>query len=414
MGTSTDPPGPSPAPFRQDIPSLEGEIYMQTFAAPGAPRQNPITLVRGEGMRVWDDQGHEYLDFLGGIAVNVLGHCPPVLVKAIQEQVATLIHTSNLYYTVPQLELGKLLLDHSVLDKVFFTNSGAEANEAAIKLARKWGRLHRNGAYEVITALNSFHGRTLATVAATGNRHYQEPFDPMPAGFTHVPFNDLEAMRAAVTDRTAAIMLEPILGEAGVIPATRDYLQGVRRLCDEQGLLLILDEVQSGMGRTGTLWAYEGYGVEPDIMTLAKGLAGGLPIGACLAKEHAAVFVPGDHGSTFAGNPLVCAAGRAVLQEILDQDLAGNARTMGGRIAAGLRELQSEADAGIKEVRAAGLWTGVEFETEKATDVLNRCREAGVLVNKTSGSAIRLAPPLIVTAEDCDQFLDVFGRCVTP
>ncbi|MDQ3702690.1 MAG: acetylornithine transaminase [Chloroflexota bacterium] len=387
---------------------------MQTFATPSVPRQNPITLVRGEGMRVWDDQGREYLDFLGGIAVNVLGHCPPVLVKAVQEQVATLIHTSNLYYTVPQLELGKLLIVHSVLDKVFFTNSGAEANEAAIKLARKWGKQHRNGAFGIITTLNSFHGRTLATVAATGNRHYQEPFDPMPAGFSHVPFNDLEAMRAAVTDQTAAIMLEPILGEAGVVPATQEYLQGVRRLCDEQGLLLILDEVQSGMGRTGTLWAYEGYGVEPDIMTLAKGLAGGLPIGACLAKERAAVFVPGDHGSTFAGNPLVCAAGRAVLQEVLDRDLPANARTMGGRLTAGLQELQSEADAEIKEVRAAGLWTGIEFSTEKATDVLNRCREAGVLVNKTSATAIRIAPPLIVTADDCDQFLDVFGRAVNP
>lgn len=408
MTTTSSPAGPPP----QDYRSLESEVYMQTFATPSAPRQNPITLVRGEGMRVWDDQGREYLDFLGGIAVNVLGYCPPVLVKAVQEQVATLIHTSNLYYTVPQLELGKLLIDHSVLDKVFFTNSGAEANEAAIKLARKWGKQHRNGAFGIITALDSFHGRTLATVAATGNRHYQEPFDPMPAGFSHVPFNDLEAMRAAVTDQTAAIMLEPILGEAGVIPATPEYLQGVRRLCDEQGLLLILDEVQSGMGRTGTLWAYEGYGVEPDIMTLAKGLAGGLPIGACLAKKRAAVFVPGDHGSTFAGNPLVCAAGRAVLQEILDRDLAANARTMGARLTAGLHELQSEADAEIKEVRAAGLWTGIEFGTEKATDVLNRCREAGVLVNKTSATTIRIAPPLIVTADECDQFLDVFGRAV--
>ena len=392
----------------QDIPAQESAVYMHTFS----PRQNPITLVRGEGVRVWDDQGREYLDFLAGIAVNVLGHCPPVLVKTVQEQVATLIHTSNLYYTAPQVELARLLVDHSVLDRVFFANSGAEANECAIKLARKWGKLKRDGAYEIITTWNSFHGRTLATVAATGNRHYQEPFEPMPDGFKHVAYNDLEALRAAVSEKTVAIMLEPVLGEAGVYPATREYLEGVRRLCDEQGLLLILDEVQSGMGRTGTLWAYEGYGVEPDVMTLAKGLAGGLPIGACLCKEDADVFVPGDHGSTFAGNPLVCAAGAAVLKEVLARDLSGNARRMGERITAGLRELQSERDAGISEVRAAGLWTGIEFDSEKATDVLNRCRENGVLVNKTSNTTIRLAPPLIVTEADCDQFLDAFGRSI--
>ncbi|MGH2370093.1 MAG: aspartate aminotransferase family protein, partial [Chloroflexota bacterium] len=379
------------SPTTQDIQALERQVYMPTFA----PRQNPITVVRGEGVKVWDDQGNEYLDFLAGIAVNVLGHSPPVLVKTIQEQVATLIHTTNLYYTVPQLELAQLLVDHSALDKVFFTNSGAEANECAIKLARKWGKLHKDGAYEIISTDNSFHGRTLATLAATGNRHYQEPFDPMPVGFKQVPFNDLDAMRGAVTQNTVAILLEPVQGEAGVFPATREYLQGVRALCDEQGLLLILDEVQSGMGRTGTLWAYEGYGVEPDVMTLAKGLAGGLPIGACLAKEAASVFEPGDHGSTFAGNPLVCAAGRAVLQEVIDRDLPAHAQAMGRRVTAGLRELQSERDAGIREIRTAGLWTGIEFHEDKATDVLTRCREGGVLVNKTSNNTIRIAPPLI-------------------
>jgi acetylornithine/N-succinyldiaminopimelate aminotransferase len=391
-----------------DVPALESAVYMHTFS----PRQNPITLVRGEGVRVWDDQGREYLDFLAGIAVNVLGHCPPAVVKTVQEQVATLIHTSNLYYSVPQVELAQLLVQHSVLDRVFFANSGAEANECAIKLARKWGKLNRNGAYEIITTWQSFHGRTLATIAATGNRHYQEPFDPMPDGFRHVPFNDLPALREAVSEKTVAIMLEPVLGESGVYPASREYLQGVRRLCDEQGLLLILDEIQSGVGRTGTLWAYEGYGVEPDMMTLAKGLAGGLPIGACLCKEAVDVFAPGDHGSTFAGNPLVCAAGKTVMQEVLRLDLPGNARRMGERIAAGLRELQAEQDAGITEVRSAGRWTGIEFSSEKATDVLNRCREHGVLVNKTSNTTIRLAPPLIVTEADCDQFLDAFGRSI--
>jgi acetylornithine/N-succinyldiaminopimelate aminotransferase len=391
-----------------DVPALESAVYMHTFS----PRQNPITLVRGEGVRVWDDQGREYLDFLAGIAVNVLGHCPPAVVKTVQEQVATLIHTSNLYYSVPQVQLAQLLVQHSVLDRVFFANSGAEANECAIKLARKWGKLNRKGAYEIISTWQSFHGRTLATIAATGNRHYQEPFDPMPDGFRHVPFNDLQALREAVTDKTVAVMLEPVLGESGIYPATREYLQGVRQLCDEQGLLLILDEIQSGVGRTGTLWAYEGYGVEPDIMTLAKGLAGGLPIGACLCKDAVDVFTPGDHGSTFAGNPLVCAAGKTVMEEVLRLDLPGNARRMGERIAAGLRELQAEQDAGITEVRSAGLWTGIEFSSEKATDVLNRCREHGVLVNKTSNTTIRLAPPLIVTESDCDEFLDAFGRSI--
>ena len=391
-----------------DVPALESAVYMHTFS----PRQNPITLVRGEGVRVWDDQGREYLDFLAGIAVNVLGHCPPAVVKTVQEQVATLIHTSNLYYSVPQVQLAQLLVQHSALDRVFFANSGAEANECAIKLARKWGKLNRKGAYEIISTWQSFHGRTLATIAATGNRHYQEPFDPMPDGFRHVPFNDLQALREAVTDKTVAIMLEPVLGESGIYPATREYLQGVRQLCDEQGLLLILDEIQSGVGRTGTLWAYEGYGVEPDIMTLAKGLAGGLPIGACLCKDAVDVFTPGDHGSTFAGNPLVCAAGKTVMEEVLRLDLPGNARRMGERITAGLRELQAERDAGITEVRSAGLWTGIEFSSEKATDVLDRCREHGVLVNKTSNTTIRLAPPLIVTEADCDEFLDAFGRSI--
>ncbi|CAA9294656.1 MAG: Acetylornithine aminotransferase [uncultured Chloroflexi bacterium] len=404
MTTATS---PAPAAAGADTKALEQQLYMRTFA------RQPITLVRGAGVRVWDDEGKEYLDFLAGIAVNVLGHCPPVLVKTVQEQVATLIHTTNLYYTTPQMDLAQLLVQHSVLDRVFYANSGAEANEAAIKLARKWGKRHKNGAYEIITTWNSFHGRTLATVAATGNRHYQEPFDPMPAGFKHVAFNDLEAMREAVTDQTVAILLEPVQGESGVHAATKDYLQGVRKLCDERNVLFMLDEVQSGMGRTGTLWAYEQYGVEPYVMTLAKGLAGGLPIGACLAKEHAAVFEPGDHGSTFAGNPLVCAAGYAVLKEILDKDLAGNAERMGQRIVAGLEELQKESDSGITEIRSAGLWVGIEFGTEKATDILNRCRENGLLVNKTSNTAIRLAPPLILTEADVDQFLDIFGRAVS-
>jgi predicted acetylornithine/succinylornithine family transaminase len=405
MTTSAAAPGPDLA--GQDVQALESALYMRTFA------RQPVTLVRGEGTRVWDSNGKEYLDFIAGIAVNILGHCPPALVRAVQAQVATLIHTTNLYYTAPQLELAQLLVERSALDRVFFANSGAEANECAIKLARKWGKQHRNGAFEIISTLGSFHGRTLATLAATGNRHYQEAFDPMPEGFRHVPFNDLGALRAAVGERTVAILLEPVQGESGVYPATPEYLQGARRLCDEQGLLLILDEVQSGMGRTGTLWAYEQYGVEPDIMTLAKGLAGGLPIGACLAKERAAVFQPGDHGSTFAGGPLICAAGAAVLKEVLEQDLPGQVRRMEAHLLRGLQELKAERDANITEIRAKGLWMGIEFGAEKATDVLDRCREDGLLVNKTSNTTIRIAPPLTVTVEECDRFLDIFGRAVS-
>ncbi len=392
---------------RFDAQAAERELYMRTFA------RQPITLVRGEGVRVWDDTGREYLDFLAGVAVNALGHCAPAIVEAITRQASTLIHTSNIYHTVPQLELARLLIDHSCMDRIFYANSGAEANECAIKLARKWGRLHRDGAYEVITALGSFHGRTLATLAATGNRHYQEAFDPMPDGFRHVPFNDLEAMRDAISPKTAAIMLEPVLGEGGIFPATPEYLHGVRRLCDDNGILLILDEVQSGIGRTGHLWGYEAYGVEPDIMTLAKGLGGGLPIAACLAKERASVFAPGDHGSTYSGSPLVCAASLAVVRTILETDLLSHVREMAAHLEAGLRAIQAEGDAGIVEIRASGLWMGIEFDEDRAGAILDRCRDDGLLVNRTSANTIRIAPPLVVSREECDRFLDIFGRAIS-
>jgi acetylornithine/N-succinyldiaminopimelate aminotransferase len=387
-----------------DAPAIERELYMRTFA------RQPITLVRGEGVRVWDDTGREYLDFLAGVAVNALGHCAPAIVEAITAQASTLIHTSNIYHTVPQLELARLLIDNSCLDRIFYANSGAEANECAIKLARKWGKLHRDGAFEIITALGSFHGRTLASLAATGNRHYQEAFDPMPEGFRHVPFNDLEAMRAAITPKVAAVMLEPVLGEGGIHPATVEYLHGVRKLCDHHGILLILDEVQSGIGRMGYLYGYEAYGIEPDVITLAKGLGGGLPIAACLAKEHAAVFTPGDHGSTYSGSPLVCAAALAVVRAILDTDLLANVRAMTDHLHAGLKSLQAEGDVGISEIRVSGLWMGIEFDEDRAGAILDKCRNDGLLVNRTSANTIRIAPPLIVTRDDCDRFLDIFGR----
>jgi len=277
---------------------LEQKYYMY------AAKRLPVTLVRGEGARVWDDENREYLDFVGGWAVNILGHCHPVISQALEEQGRTLIQVSNQFYTIPQVELAQLLVENSCLDKVFLCNSGAEANEGAVKLARKYGKLHLNGAYEVITTLNSFHGRTLAMVAATGQAKYQEPYTPLPQGFVNVEYDNIEAIISATNPNTCAVMLEPVQGEGGVHMPSRDYLKNVRAWCDEKGLLFILDEVQTGMGRLGTLFGYQQYDVEPDVITLAKGLGGGVPIGAILAKEKASVFQPGDHGSTLGIMPL--------------------------------------------------------------------------------------------------------------
>ena len=286
-----------------DWQQLESKYYMQVV------KRTPVTLVKGAGARVWDDNGREYLDFVGGWAVNSLGHCHPVVTEAVCQQAATLVHTSNQFYTIPQTQLAELLVENSCLDRVFLANSGAEANEGAVKLARRYGKLHRDGAYEIITALNSFHGRTLVMVAATGQPKYQEPFQPIPAGFVHVPYNDINAIKEATTDKTCAVMLEPIQGEGGVRCPAGDYIRKVRELCNRTGILLIFDEIQTGMGRTGKLFAYEHTGVAPDIMTLAKALANGLPIGAMLATEQvASAFGPGAHGSTFGGTPIVTAA----------------------------------------------------------------------------------------------------------
>ena len=302
---------------------LESKYFMTTG------KRQPITLVRGEGVRVWDSEGVEYLDFVGGWAVTGLGHCHPVIVKALEKQGRTLWQVSNQFYTVPQVELAELLVRNSCMDRIFIGNSGAEANEAAVKLARKYGKVHLDGAYEVITTLNSFHGRTLAMVAATGQPHYQEPYTPLPQGFINVPFDDVEAIMSATTENTCAVMLEPIQGEGGVNLPSQDYLKQVREWCDQQGLLLMFDEVQTGLGRIGTLFAYQQFGVEPDVMTLAKGLGGGIPIGAILAKEKASVFTPGDHGSTYGGNPLASAVALAATRYFLEEDVLGNVCRVG-------------------------------------------------------------------------------------
>ena len=376
--------------------SLEEKYYAQTV------RRQPIVLVRGQGTRVWDAEGKEYLDFTAGWAVNNLGHCHPVMVQAIQEQAATLIQTSNQFFTIPQLKLAQALIDNSCLDRVFFGNSGAEAVEGALKLARKYGKKNRDGAYEVITAFNSFHGRTLTTIAATGQPHYQEAFQPLTPGYVHVDYDDVEAIMAATTDRTAAVMLEPIQGEGGVNIPADDYLQRVRQWCDEQGLLLILDEVQTGLGRLGSLFGYQEYDVEPDVITLAKGLGGGVPIGAFLSKEHCMALEPGDHGSTYGGNALTTAAAYASTQFIIDNDISGNARVMGAHLTARLEELKSRFDS-ISEVRGRGLLIALEFHDDVAASVLSNANASGVLLNMVKPNTLRFMPPLTITVEEIDE-----------
>ncbi len=369
----------------------------------------PVTLVKGKGAWVWDDKGRKYLDFVAGIAVVALGHASPVIAEAVRKQAKTLIQVSNLYYTVPQVQLAELLVKHSCLQKVFFCNSGAEANEGAVKLARRYGHKYLKDAYEVISVTGSFHGRTLAMVAASGQAKHQEPYQPLPCGFVNVQFNDIDAIKKATTDKTCAVMLEPIQGEGGVNLPKEGYLKAVREWCHQKGILLIFDEIQTGIGRTGTLFAYEQYGVEPDVMTLAKGLAGGVPIGAIMAKEKASVFVPGEHGSTFGGNPLACAAGYATLKYILDHDVVSNVKKVGQRLLEGLKKLKQKYQF-ITDVRGLGLLAAVEFNREMAKDVLMACLENGLLVNRVKPGAIRLMPPLIVTEKEIDEALRILDK----
>jgi predicted acetylornithine/succinylornithine family transaminase len=376
-----------------------------------ANRRPPMVIERGEGSRVWDVEGHAYLDMIAGIAVVSLGHSSPVVQRALAEQSAKLIHISNLYYSIPQLQLAQLLTDHSPFDRVFFGNSGAEANEAAIKLARKWGRRNRDGAFAVITAEHAFHGRTLATVTATGKDAYMRPFEPLPDGFVHVPLNDMDALERAVDHTTAAVLLEPIQGEGGVHPATRTYLRDVQDFCRDQNLLFMVDEIQTGVGRLGTLWGFERWGVEPDIMTLAKGLGGGVPIGAVLAKESAAVFEPGDHGSTFGGNPLMCAVAYAVVSYILDNDVLGNVNRVGGALKAGLERLATQQPL-IESVRGEGLLLAVELRAERAPDVVRLGIEEGVLLNATGPTTIRMAPPLTLSEAEAEEAVEKFKRAL--
>jgi len=376
---------------------------MQTYS------RQPISIARGRGAKVYDLEGREYIDFVGGIAVNVLGHGHPDLVQAIQRQAAQLIHTSNLYYTEPQVRLARLLVDHSFADRVFFCNSGAEANEAAIKLARRYGH-ERHGAnrFEVITMKNSFHGRTLGMLTATGQDKVQKGFEPLMPGFAYAPFNDFSALEAMVNDQTAAIMLEPIQAEGGVYVADRDYLRRLREFCTQKDILLIFDEIQTGIGRTGTFFAYEQLGVKPDIMTLAKGLAGGVPIGACLATESvASAFTPGAHASTFGGNPLACAAALAVCRVLLEGRVLDHAKRMGEYLAKGLTDCKDRYRI-VTDVRGLGLLQGMEVDTDAKTLVADALAR-GILINAASERVLRFVPPLIISQQEIDKLLELLS-----
>ena len=383
-----------------------GNYLMHTY------NRFPIAIRKGRGMKVWSTEGKEYLDFVGGVAVNCLGHCHPKLVVAIQKQAQRLIHISNYFHIEPQTRLAKILVKNSFADKAFFCNSGAEANEAAIKLARRYFKvLVGQNRFEVITALNSFHGRTLATLSATGQEKFKVGFDPLVPGFRHVEFNDIEAIEKAVTKNTCAIMLEPIQGESGVKMPDPDYLAKVRKLCDMHGILLILDEVQTGIGRTGKLFAYEHYGITPDIMTLAKGLGGGVPIGAMLATDKvAAAFEPGTHGSTFGGNPLACSAAVTTLDVLLEDDfILDQCRRMGKYFKKKLEELQKEFPSAVAEVRGMGLLVGLEL-TRDGAPLVNACMERGILINCAAGNVLRFMPPLIITEKEIDHLIEVLEQ----
>lgn len=369
-------------------------------------RRFPAAMVRGEGCRLWDENGREYLDFLSGIAVCVLGHCQPEVTRAIRNQAGELVHVSNLFYTRPQIELAELLVRNSFADRVFFANSGAEANEAAIKLARIYSA---PGKYEIISLLGSFHGRTLAAVAATGQPHFHRGFEPMPEGFVNAEFGDLQALEALISPQTCAILCEPIQGESGVRPLSQEYLQGIRALCDRHGLLLIFDEVQTGLGRTGTLFAHEQLGVTPDIMTLAKALGSGLPLSAMLTTEKiAAAFTPGTHAATFGGNPVSCAAGVVVLRQLLAPGFLEAVRDTGAYFMAALQGLAGKFPQFASGARGRGLLLGLTL-TEKGiahgAEIVNRMFERGLIINFTGNQVLRFVPPLIVTRNDIDTLI---------
>jgi acetylornithine/N-succinyldiaminopimelate aminotransferase len=388
----------------RDVVKLTDQHVTQTYA------RYPIALVRGKGARVWDADGKEYLDLVAGIAVNSLGHCHPAVVRAIQQQSRKLLHVSNLYHILPQSELARELCRYSFADRVFFCNSGAEANEAAIKLARRYGAEHLGGRYEILSAHNSFHGRTLATLTATGQEKVRAGYDPLPDGFRQIPYNDLGAAKDAIDERkTVGILIEPIQGEGGINIPDVEYMRGLRELCDRRGLLLIFDEVQTGMGRTGKLFGYEHFGVEPDIMTLAKALGGGLAVGAMLAREEVAKsFVPGSHASTFGGNPLACSVGLAVMKTLLEGGVLKNCVAMSKLFVQGLERLK-ERFSFVRAIRGKGLILGLELEIEGAK-IVEACMQEGLLLNCTAYKVLRFVPPLTIKKTEIERGLAILQK----
>lgn len=387
--------------------AARGESYLlQNY------RPQPIALVRGQGCRVEDADGNRYLDLMGGIATAVLGHCHPALVAALEKQAHLIWHVSNLYTTAPQIELAERIVRHSFADRVYFCNSGAEANEAALKLARRWHRDRDDDRFEIIAFEGGFHGRTLFTVSATGTPAYWQGFEPLVPGIHHAPYGDLAATEKLLSDKTAAILVEPLQGEGGVRPAPPGFLRGLRELADRNGCLLLFDEVQTGIGRTGTLFAYETSGVTPDVMTLAKALGGGIPIGAMCATERVAgALIPGTHASTFGGNPLAAACACAVLEQLIEQGVLDHGRRMGAYLGEQLDALARRMGDRVVEVRGAGLLRAIEL-TEPAATVVERCREQGVLVITAGEKILRLAPPLVIEQSELQEGLEVIEKSI--
>jgi acetylornithine/N-succinyldiaminopimelate aminotransferase len=397
-------------------PSLTDKVFEQyEQSVMGTYGRFPIALERGRGARVWDVDGREYLDFVAGIATCALGHSHPALTKAVTEQMDKLVHVSNLYYIPNQGELAQWITERSVADQVFFCNSGAEANEGAIKLARKYGhRVLGIKTPKILTAHKSFHGRTLATVTATGQPKYQKDFKPLVQGFIYAHYNDFRSVECAVRSNpdTVAILLEPLQGEGGVTPGDRVFFQQVRKLCTEKKILLILDEVQVGMGRTGKLWGYENLGIEPDVFTLAKALGGGVPIGALCARKEFALFEPGDHASTFGGNPLATAAGLAVCRTLEQENLVEQARVRGIQLRSQLEALQTQFPEHIEQVRGWGLIQGLVLKSISAIDVVKCALDKGLLLVPAGPQVVRFVPPLVVTAEEVDQAMGILRECL--
>lgn len=388
----------------EEIFQKDQAYYMPVFA------RYPLVLSHGEGPYLYDMEGKRYIDYLGGIAVNVLGHAHPALVQAVVDQAGKMIHCSNLYYTETQAVLAEKLAKRSGLGKVFLANSGAEANEGAIKLARKYAHNISAEKTEIITAWHGFHGRTLATLTATAQPKYQKGFEPLPTGFTYVDYGDIKELEKVMSERSCAVLLEPIQGEGGVHVPSPDYLRKVRALCDLHGALLILDEIQTGVGRTGTMFAYEQFGVKPDIVTLAKGLAGGVPIGAFIASDKvAAAFHPGDHGSTFGGNPLACAAANAVLNVIEQDKLLENCKAVGDYLVGELKKLQAKYPALITEVRGRGLILGMQL-TQPGREIVDACMREGAMLNCTAGNVLRFVPPLIINQDNVDEMITILDK----